>query len=79
MLDRYGLEPIVVAALKANGGEARVVEVAKYIWAHHEADLRASGDFFFIWQYDMRRAAENLRNRGVLKPYDKLLGKWELA
>jgi hypothetical protein len=77
-MDRASLEPVVVAALKAHGGQASVMDVAKYIWKHHEADLRRT-DFFYIWQYDMRRAAENLRNRGVLKPYDKAVGKWELA
>jgi len=35
-------------------GETSIVRIAKHIWDCHEADLRASGDLFFTWQYDMR-------------------------
>jgi hypothetical protein len=79
VLDRAALRPIIIDAIKSNGGSATVTEVAKYIWTNYESDLRASGDFFFVWQYDMRRAAETLRNRGDLKPWDKRLMMWEVA
>ena len=76
---RSDLEPIILAGLKSLGGKGRVVDVARYIWNAHEGDLRGSGDFFFIWQYDMRRAAENLRTAGKLKPVDRSTKLWEIA
>ena len=70
----------VVSALKALGGRASVVQVAQEIWRRREADLRASGDLFFTWQYDMRWSANRLRHRGVMKPTQlSPQGMWELA
>jgi len=61
----------VLAAIDANGGQADLVEVAKYIWKNHEDDLRGSGDGFYTWQYDMRWAAQYLRDEGVLTGADQ--------
>jgi hypothetical protein len=66
-LDREGLKNAVTSAIDANGGEATIVQVAQYIWANHEADLRASGDLFFTWQYEMRWAAQKLRDESKLE------------
>lgn len=68
MVTKRDLADWVYAALKANGGEASIVDVAKHIWAHHEAELRGSGDLFFTWQYDMRWAAQSLRDAGKCVP-----------
>ena len=56
----------VLDALRANGGSAGPVDVCRHIWSHHEEDLRDSGDLFFTWQYDVRWAAQTLRDEGVL-------------
>jgi len=57
-----------------------VVDVAREIWQRHEADLRLSGDLFYTWQYDIRWAAQVLRNEGVLvKKEGKRSGTWDLA
>ena len=70
----------VVAAIKANGGSSSPIEVSKYIWAEHEQDLRASGDLFYTWQYDLRWAAQKLRDSGVLEVKDgRRTGGWHLA
>ncbi len=70
----------VVDALKANGGEARLVEVAKHIWDQHETELRASGDIFYTWQYDMRWAALRLRRLQKMKEASSAeRGIWVLA
>lgn len=62
------------------GGSARLLDVAKHIWREHETDLRASGDLFFKWQYDMRWAANQLRRSGVMRPADDSpTGVWELV
>ena len=61
------LEEWVLEALKAHGGEATIVEVAKHIWTHHEADLRSSDEIFFNWQYDMRWAGDRLSKAGKMR------------
>jgi hypothetical protein len=66
-MDRDQLRVAVENAIDASGGEATIVEVAKHIWANHEADLKASGDLFFTWQYEMRWAAQKLRDDSKLE------------
>jgi hypothetical protein len=77
-MNRADLEDKVLEALRHHGGRAQLVDVAKYIWSNYEADLQKSGDFFYVWQYDMRRAAETLRNAGKLVPYDLSKPYWEI-
>jgi hypothetical protein len=70
----------VVNALKALGGRASLVAVARQIWSSHESELRSSGDLFFTWQYDMRWSANILRAKGTMKPAQVSgNGIWELA
>jgi hypothetical protein len=79
MIDRETLMDWVVEALRARGGSSSVVGVAKYIWDHHEKELRAGGDRFYTWQYDIRWAAKGLRDKGVLKAVnDSKTQPWEL-
>ena len=70
---------LVVKALQANGGSARIVAICKYVWEHHENDLRRSGDLFFTWQYDIRWAGQKLRDQGILAPANNSRNApWEL-
>lgn len=89
VIDKKGVEllyytkenlPIwVTEALKDLGGSATILAVAKHIWSHREAELRSSDNLFFKWQYDMRWAANRLRNTGVMKSVDdSTIGVWEL-
>ena len=74
------LKDWVVEALRASGGSASVVDVAKHIWAAHEQEIRWAGDLLFTWQYDMRWAAHALRREGVVRRADRSpRGIWELA
>lgn len=61
------LKDWVVAALRAQGGSAHLLDIAKWLWDNHEQELRASGNLFYTWQYDMRWAATRLRHEGVLE------------
>jgi hypothetical protein len=61
----------VLEAIDAHRGEANVVEVAKHIWDNHEDELRQYGEGFYTWQYDMRWAAQDLRDESVLMPADQ--------
>ena len=65
-MNREQLLSAVVRALEANGGSATIVQTAKYIWDNSEADLKASGNLFYTWQYEMRWAAQKLRDNGKL-------------
>ena len=67
-------------ALKAHNGRGRIVDLCKHVWEIHENDLRASGDLFYTWQYDIRWAAQKLRDSGRLKSATVApRGVWELA
>lgn len=80
LITREDMKPWIIAALKAHGGKARVVQVCKYIWDHYENQIRNSGDVLYTWQYDVRWAAQMLRDEGVLRSKDRSKSRhWELA
>ena len=80
MADKQTLKTWVLEALQARGGSATVVEVAESIWREHEAELRNSGRLFYTWQYDVRWAAYQLREHGLMKPEkESPKGRWELT
>jgi hypothetical protein len=79
MITKHDLGDWIVDALRSAGGRATIVSVCEHVWRQHEADLRASGDLFFTWQYDIRWAATNLRHGRVLKAAEvSPRGVWEL-
>jgi hypothetical protein len=80
MATKYDLQQWVEDALRSLGGSGSVVEVAREIWGKHEQELRDSGDLFYTWQYDMRWAAQALRDTGRAKAASATRrGKWELT
>tara|TARA_R100000306_G_scaffold62423_1_gene69960 strand:+ start:15765 stop:16019 length:255 start_codon:yes stop_codon:yes gene_type:complete len=80
MIKKDVLQDWVVAALKDSGGSASIVQIAQHIWAHHESELRASGDLFFTWQYDMRWACSQLRTRNIVRAAAvSRRGEWSLV
>lgn len=80
MATKYDLQEWVEEALRSLGGSGTVVDVAQAIWDRHEADLRNSGDLFYTWQYDMRWAAQALRDTGRARPASATRrGRWELS
>lgn len=80
MITREDMKPWIIAGLKAHGGKARVVQVCKYIWDHYEDKIRASGNVLYTWQYDVRWAAQKLRDEGTLRPIDgNRMRPWELV
>ena len=58
-------------------GEASILDTAKHIWHHHKSEIEKSGDGFYTWQYDMRWAAQVLRDEGKLIVAPNR--KWALA
>ncbi|MGP3723887.1 hypothetical protein [Cereibacter sphaeroides] len=74
---RSDLVPIVEAALVTLGGSARIKDIAKYIWLNHEPRLRAAGDDFYVWQYEMRWAGQALVKAGRMTKTAPV-GVWRL-
>ena len=69
----------IIEALHFYGGSATIIQICKYVWAQHETELRSSEDGFYTWQYDVRWAAQALRDKGILKPISETeRGLWKL-
>ncbi len=80
MATREDLQEWVIEALREHGGSARVFDVCKYIWDTYENELKQSGRLLYTWQYDVRWAAQKLRDSGVMKPVHGSKSRpWELA
>ena len=79
MTNQDNLQNWIYEALESLNGKGRIVDVAKYIWDNKENELRASGDMFYTWQYDMRWAATKLRENQIIEPAEKSKkGEWKL-
>jgi hypothetical protein len=79
MAGRKDLVDWVHAALTALGGKAKIARICEHIWRNHESDIRGSGDFFFIWQYEMRWAGDMLVRAGrITKKVPGEPGTWAL-
>lgn len=80
MATKVELTSWTVAALRALGGSAHLIDVAKWVWANHADELRRSGNLFYTWQYDLRWAATELRKDGRMTPADvSPRGVWQLV
>ena len=55
-------------ALKAHGGLAHPIDVAKFIWLNYQDELQGAGDLFYTWQHEVQSAVEDLRREGKLLP-----------
>jgi hypothetical protein len=80
MATKADLANWVSDSLRKRGGRATLLEVSKDVWQAHEADLRASGDLFYTWQYDLRWAATKLRQAGrMVDAKTSPPGIWEMT
>ena len=79
MMTKNDLKRLVVEALRSLGGSASLIDVSRFVWEHHELELRESGALFYSWQYEQRWAAHELRVNGSMRPADvSPPGVWEL-
>ena len=80
MASKLDLLPWLENALRTLGGRGKIPQICEKIWEAHETDLRSSGDLFYTWQYDVRWAANQLRQNKVMKANETSpKGLWELA
>jgi hypothetical protein len=79
MATRDDLDSWVINALTELGGSGSITNVCKRIWEQHESELKGSGDLFYTWQYDVRWAANRLRQQKVMRSVEESLPHvWEL-
>lgn len=80
MATKHDLQGWIIEILRDAGREMSVLEVSREVWQRYEPQLRASGSLFYTWQYDLRWAAQELRNNGKLTPKrGQRAGGWALA
>ena len=66
-------------SFKKLGGKGSIVEIAKVIDNTYKKEIKAAGDLYYTWHYDMRWAATQLRKQNILKPaVHPYNGIWEL-
>jgi hypothetical protein len=77
---KLDLKVCVVEALRAHGGLAHPIDVAKFIWVNYQDELQATGDLFYTWQHEVQSAFDDLRREGKLLPKARNhKGPWRLA
>ncbi|WP_192512720.1 hypothetical protein [Paenibacillus sp. 23TSA30-6] len=76
-LTKQDLGRLIIEGLKSKNRKASVLDISKFIWWNYGDQLRVSGDLFFMWQYDYRWQATELRKKGILKASEKSR-PWEL-
>ncbi len=70
----------VIEALQSLGGSARIFDVCKKIWINHESEIRQSETLLYTWQYDVRWAAQKLRDCSKMKVvHGNRYKPWELV
>lgn len=80
MVTRDSMQGWILECLNKRGGSGWPKEVAKYVWEHHKDELSKSEKMLYTWQYDLRWAAQKLRDSGKLKAvHGKNNLPWELA
>lgn len=42
-MDKDVLKNWIIEALQSKGGQSTLLEICKYVWIHHEVDLKKSG------------------------------------
>lgn len=79
MMNREALEVFIIESLKEFGQPTHYTDICKWVWKNYEKTLKNSGDMFYVWQYEIRWAATDLRGKGILKPViESKKGLWEL-
>lgn len=70
----------VAEAIRAHGGSATILDIARHVWDNREADIREVPNLLYEWQYELRWAGNLVRRDGVIRPADTSpRGVWELA
>lgn len=61
------LQSWLLEGLAATGGSATSLDVSKQVWARHRGELESAGDLFYVWQIELRSAADALSASGTIR------------
>ena len=71
MATKLDLREWIVEAIKAHGGVAHPIDIAKFIWVNYQDELQGAGDLFYTWQHEVQWATVDLRQEGRVLPKSK--------
>jgi hypothetical protein len=57
----------ILEGVSASGGSATPIDVSRQVWARHRAELEGSGDLLYVWQLELRDAADSMIASGLLR------------
>ena len=66
----------ILEGVSTSGGSATPIDVSRQVWSRHRAELEASGDLLYVWQLELRAAADAMTASGLLASVD---GAWTVA
>lgn len=66
----------ILEAVSASGGSASALDVSRQVWARHRLELEAAGDLLYVWQLELRTAADTMIASGLLATDDDV---WTVA
>lgn len=66
-MNRMDLAPFILEALEVNGGSATIPQIGRYVWETYRRELEGAGDFFYVWQYELRWAGDLLVRQKRIK------------
>jgi hypothetical protein len=66
----------ILEGVAASGDRATPLDVSRQVWARHRAEIEAGGDLLYLWQLELRAAADAMTASGLLTSVD---GAWTVA
>lgn len=71
-MTRHDFKPWIMEALDSNGGRAGIFQIARFIWDNYHHKISRDKKILYTWQYEMRWAAQSLKDDGLIE-----LGKFK--
>lgn len=79
-IDRTVMATWTLEAIRHLGGKATILQMCKEVWENHSVQIVGADDFRYVWQFEVRWAADLLRRQGRLRcAKESLRWTWELA
>ncbi|MFC5676152.1 hypothetical protein [Aeromicrobium endophyticum] len=60
----------ILEGVAACGGSASPIDVSRQVWSRHRAEIEALGDLLYVWQLELRDAADAMIATGLLASDD---------
>jgi hypothetical protein len=77
--DKHDFKAWVADALRELGGSATLSQLNKTVWQRRGSAFVMDDELAYSWQYETKRAAEQLRKEGVVVPANESpRGVWSL-